>query len=218
MRLFDLRDLRGAPLGATADESGCFTLPLGALPGMALPERFELGANYPNPFNPSTIIPYQLPAPMHVRLEVFNLLGQRIARLVDREQPAGFHMAVWDATDVSGQAVGAGVYLYRLSGGGAKITRSMLLIDGQAGISSEGSGRPAGVEAPGSGRGGGETAPACGLTVSGPGLVPCIDPAFRVEAGMAPVEVVVEASDSAPSAKVASGRILGDVDITGRMS
>ena len=137
--LFDLTDLGAAPLAATADGSGRFTLPLAGLAGV-LPERFELGANYPNPFNPSTIIPYQLPAPMHVRLEVFNLLGQRIAALVDGEQPAGFHTAEWDATDASGQAVGAGVYLYRLSGDGAKITRRMLLIDGQAGGAGGGSG------------------------------------------------------------------------------
>ncbi len=52
------------------------------------------------------------------------------------------------------------------------------------------------------------------MTVSGPGLVPYVDPAFRVEAGMAPVEVVVQAPDSAPSAKVASSGILGDVDNT----
>ena len=217
VRLFDLADLRGAPNTVTTDESGSFTLHLGTLPGLALPERFELGSNYPNPFNPSTLIPYQLPAPMRVRLEVFNLLGQRIATLVDREQPAGFHTAEWDATDAAGQAVGAGVYLYRLNGDGAKITRRMLLIDGQAGISSAGSGGPGGVGGPAAGGGGGETAPVYGLTVSGPGLVPYVDPAFRVEAGMAPVEVVVQAPDSAPSAKVASSGILGDVDNTGHV-
>ena len=133
--LFDLADLRAAPLAATTDRSGHFTLPLATLGG-ALPERFELGANYPNPFNPSTMIPYQLPATMHVRLEVFNILGQRIATLVDGERPAGFHTASWDATDAAGEAVGAGVYLYRLSGDGVQATRSMLLIDGQAGIPS----------------------------------------------------------------------------------
>ena len=94
-----LADLRAAPVGASADESGYFALSFGALPGSVLPERFELGENYPNPFDSSTIIPYQLPAPMHVRLEVFNLLGQRIATLVDGQRPAGFHTAVWDATD-----------------------------------------------------------------------------------------------------------------------
>ena len=205
--LFDLTDLGAAPLAATTDGSGRFTLPLAGLAGV-LPERFELGANYPNPFNPSTIIPYQLPSPTRVRLEVFNLLGQRVATLVDGEQPAGFHTAAWAATDASGQAVGAGVYLYRLSGDGAKITRRMLLIDGQAGIpsgrgGSTGSGGEAATEEAG------ETAPAYGLTVSGTGLVPYVDPAFRVAAGMG-VDLVVEVPTGAPRAKVASAGLLGD--------
>ena len=213
--LFDLADLRAAPVAATTDGSGNFILPLAALSGV-LPERFELGANYPNPFNPSTMIPYQLPAPMHVRLEVFNILGQRVATLVDGEQPAGFHTASWDATDAAGEAVAAGVYLYRLSGAGVQLTRSMLLIDGQAGISSV-AGGPAGPGEAGVGENG-EKAPVYGLTVSGPGLVPYLNPAFRVEAGMPPLDLVVEAPGSVASAKaVSSGGILGDVDNTGEV-
>ena len=208
--LFDLTDLRAAPLAATTDRSGHFALPLASLAGV-LPEEFELGANYPNPFNPSTMIPYQLPAAMHVRLEVFNLLGQRVATLVDGEQPAGFHTASWDATDAAGQAVGAGVYLYRLSSDGVQATRSMLLIDGQAGVSRAG---PAGAVP--KEEEDGEKAPVYGLTVSGSGLVPYVDPAFRVEAGMSPLDLVVEAPGSLPTAKAASsGGILGDVDNTG---
>ena len=211
--LFDLSDLRAAPLAATTDRSGHFTLPLATLAG-PLPERFELGANYPNPFNPSTMIPYQLPAPMHVRLEVFNILGQRIATLVDGERSAGFHTTSWDATDAAGEAVGAGVYLYRLSADGVQATRSMLLIDGQAGIPSGGGGSTGSGGEAGAGKDG-ETAPVYGLAVSGPGLVPYVDPAFRMEAGMAPLDLVVEAPGSVPPAKVASGGILGDVDNTG---
>ena len=212
--LFDLADLRAAPLAATTDRSGQFTLPLATLGG-ALPERFELGANYPNPFNPSTMIPYQLPAAMYVRLEVFNILGQRIATLVDGERPAGFHTASWDATDAAGEAVAAGVYLYRLSGEGVQATRSMLLIDGQAGIASGRAGSSGSGGEAGAGEDG-EAAPVYGLAVSGPGLVPYVDPAFRVQAGMAPLEVVVEAPGRVPPAKAAtSGGILGDVDNTG---
>ena len=212
--LFDLADLRAAPRAATTDRSGRFTLPPATGAG-ALPQGFELGANYPNPFNPSTMIPYRLPASMHVRLEVFNLLGQRIATLVDGEQPAGFHTASWDATDAAGQAVAAGVYLYRLSGDGMRATRSMLLIDGQAGIPSGGGASSTG----GHGEAGGDgekKAPVYGLTVSGPGLVPYVDPAFRVEGAMGPLDLVVEAPGRVPLAKAASSdRILGDVDNTG---
>ena len=207
--LFDLTDLRDAPLAAITDRSGRFVLPSATVAG-TLPARFRLGSNYPNPFNPSTVIPYQLPASMAVRLEVFNVLGQRVATLVDGEQPAGFHTAKWDATDAAGQAVGAGVYIYRLSGGGAEISGSMLLIDGQAGI-------PSGAGSAGEAPAGEAGAPAYGLIVSGPGRVPYVDPAFRVEAGLAPLDVVIEAPSSTPSAKVASGGVLGDVDNTGHV-
>ena len=62
-----------------------------------LPTRFALGQNYPNPFNPGTVIPYQLAMDGYVRLEVFNLLGQRVATLVDGEQVAGAYAVPWDA-------------------------------------------------------------------------------------------------------------------------
>ena len=210
--LFDVADLRAAPLAATTDLSGHFTLSLATLEG-ALPERFGLGANYPNPFNPSTMIPYRLPAAMHVRLEVFNLLGQRVSTLVDGERPAGSHTASWDATDAAGEAVSAGVYLYRLSGAEAQATRSMLLIDGQAGIPFGGPTGPEDEARAGEGEG---RAPVYGLTVSARGLVPYVDAAFRVETATSPLDLVVEAPGRVPPAKAASsGGILGDVDNTG---
>ena len=197
-------------LGVTADESGYFALPLTALRKAApLPARLQLGQNYPNPFNPATIIPYQLPSPVRVRLEVFNILGQRVATLVDGARPAGFHTATWNATDASGRGVGSGVYLYRLLGGGERLTRSMVLLDGAVG-SAGGAGS------------GGATAPArgeglfYGLTVWGPGLVPYVDPAFRVGAG--PVEIQVQPLSSLPRGKVAvAGGLLGDVNRDGRV-
>ena len=212
VRLFDLSNLRWW-VGATTDETGSFALPVRSLPGAAArPERFDLGANYPNPFNPSTIIPYQLPTAMRVRLEVFNVLGQRMATLVAGERPAGFHRSSWDGTDGSGRAVAAGVYLYRLSGAGVHITRSMVLVDGQAGTPARFSGG-----SPAVGAGAGEEVRVYGLTVSGLGLVPYVDPAFRVAADLAPVDLVVEGQGSTPRAKVAATGILGDVDNNGRV-
>ena len=191
VRIFDLSDLRqGAIARAMTDGTGYFALPLVALGGRALPARFALGPNYPNPFNPSTIIPYQLAASSAVRLEVFNLLGQRITTLVDGERPAGFHTATWHATDGAGRAVGAGVYIYRMTVGVERQTGRMVLIDGQAGVSAGGA---ASVIPGASGIGGlnGADAQVYGLIVSGSGLVPYVDSSFRVEAGMAPVELVV---------------------------
>ena len=206
--LFDLSDLRqGAVARTVTDGAGYFALNPEAPRGNALPQGFTLGPNYPNPFNPSTVIPYQLPASMHVRLEVFNLLGQRIATLVDGERPAGLHAARWDATDARGQAMAAGVYLYRLSGDGVSLTRRLVLIDGPAGVPA-GTGGP--VAAPEEAV---EIAPVYGLTVSGPGLVPYVDPVFRVEAGRGLMDLVVEALDRAhPRPKLAATGILGDVD------
>ena len=191
VRLFDMTDLeRGAVGRVMTDDAGYFALPLAALPGMALPERFELGTNYPNPFNPSTIIPYQLAALSEVRLEVFNLLGQHLATLVDGERPAGFHTATWNATDAAGRAVGAGVYIYRMTVGVESQTGRMVLVDGQAGISAAGTASvmPGEFDVGGTD---GEDAQEYGLVVSGSGLIPYVDSGFRVEAGMAPVELVV---------------------------
>ena len=207
--LFDVTDLTaGAVTHATTDEAGSFALSLQG-PGRARPAGFALGSNYPNPFNPSTIIPYQLPVSTSVRLEVFNLLGQHVTTLVDGHRPAGAHTAVWDATDAAGQAVGAGVYFYRLSGGGATWTRKMVLLDGQAGTAAAGAGWTAAARPM-------ETdPPVYGLTVSGEGLVPYVDPAFRVEAGMTPVEVVVAAP--ARAKRLQGVGLLGDVDGNGRV-
>ena len=188
VRLYDLTDLEGGALArATTDATGSFALSLQAFSrGSALPQGFALGQNYPNPFNPSTIIPYQLPTATHVRLEVFNLLGQRLATLVDAERPAGFHTAQWDATDAAGQAVGAGVYLYRLIGDGVSASRRMVLIDGQAGIPAAGA---TGSPLPAAGA----TDGAYGLAVSGAGIAPTMVRDLRVAAGMAAVDVVVSA-------------------------
>ena len=175
VRLFDSAD-KHRSVGTTTDAAGHFALSAGTV----LPAGFALGQNYPNPFNPSTIIPYQLPSSDHVRLEVFNMLGQRLATLVDAERSAGAYTAQWDGTDATGRAVGAGVYIYRLSGNGATVTRRMVLVDGAVGMPVAGAGGP--VEADG---------PVYGLTVSGEGLVPYVDPAFRLRPGR-PLSIVVE--------------------------
>ena len=209
VRLFDLTDLRRS-VGTTTDEAGYFALPLATVGGPALPQGFALGQNYPNPFNPSTIIPYQIPTTTHVRLEVFNLLGQWLATLVDGERPAGAHTAHWDATDATGRAVGAGVFIYRLTSGGHTVSRRMVLIDGQAGIPAGRSGprQPAavGVKTEGS---------VYGLTVAGAGLIAYVDPAFRV--GTDQVNLVLEQPGGQARMKVATGGILGDVNNDGQV-
>ena len=212
--LFDLSDLRRGVLAqATTDADGLFALPLAALGGaVALPEGFALGANYPNPFNPATIIPYQLAATAQVRLEVFNALGQRMALLVEGEQGAGSYQARWDGTDAVGRAAAAGVYLYRLTVDGVQQTGRMVLVDGQAGVPMGGGSVEvlpmAGAQDAADG--------VYGLVVSGEGLVAYIDADFRVEVGMEPVAIEVAAQPDVRMKVVQSG-ILGDVDNNGQV-
>ena len=213
VRLFDLTNLHQS-VGTTTDETGHFTLSLpAAAPGSALPQGFALGQNYPNPFNPSTIIPYQIPTATHVRLEVFNVLGQRVATLVDAERPAGFHAAKWTATDETGRAVGAGVYFYRLVSGGTTTSRRMVLIDGQAGMPAASAAGPipasAAAHSP-------ADAGVYGLTVSGAGVVAYVNPAFRV--GVDEAEIVLEAASGSPRMKRTANGILGDVNNDGQVN
>ena len=84
--------------------------------------------NFPNPFNPATTIPYQLAVDAPVRLEVFDILGQKIKTLVAENQPAGFHRAVWDSRDDGGRPVAAGVYFYRLQAGDFNRVSKLLLL------------------------------------------------------------------------------------------
>ena len=208
--LFDLADLRRS-VGATADESGEFVLSLEALgASVALPAGFALGQNYPNPFNPGTVIPYQLATDGYVRLDVFNLLGQRVVTLVDGEMAAGTYTVQWDARDGSGYGVAAGVYVYRLTAGGGTATRRMVLVDGPGfdKLSPRGAAGAVVVEAQ-------TDAAVYGLTVSGVGLETYVDVDFRVGAG--PVDVVVEAVGLAGRGKVAADGILGDVNDDGKV-
>ena len=87
------------------------------------PVAFELHQNYPNPFNPSTQIHYSLPEQARVRLDVYNVLGERVTTLVDEQQNPGHHEVTFDAGGFS-----SGVYLYRIQSGTFVESRQMLLI------------------------------------------------------------------------------------------
>lgn len=96
--------------------------------GPAWPSSPRLFHNYPNPFNPETTIKYQLPMTANVKLEIFNLLGQKVSTLVDRKQSAGFHSARWDGRNEAGAPVSSGVYLYRVEVGEFVQTRKLTLL------------------------------------------------------------------------------------------
>lgn len=88
----------------------------------------ELQQNYPNPFNTSTELAFYLPNRAPVKLEVFNVVGQRIITLADESLPAGPHVVHWDGCDVSGKAVASGIYFYRLETASAVVVRKMILM------------------------------------------------------------------------------------------
>ena len=85
--------------------------------------EFALHQNYPNPFNPQTTIKFSLPEAQLVNLSVYNMLGQQVLTLVDRELPAGYHTAKWYAGNIA-----SGVYIYRLTSNGKSLTQKMLLM------------------------------------------------------------------------------------------
>ncbi len=102
----DLDQLRASAQQASTVYTGSTTSVAGPLAG--IPGEFSLEQNYPNPFNPSTSIRFALPTASSVRLEVFNVLGQKVAVLHDGQLTAGYHTMHWTAT------VASGLYFYRL--------------------------------------------------------------------------------------------------------
>ena len=80
----------------------------------SLPQQFTLYQNHPNPFNPSTLIRYDLPKAARVELKVYNILGQEIRTLVNAVQEAGYKSVQWDGTNNAGRQGGSGVYIYRI--------------------------------------------------------------------------------------------------------
>jgi hypothetical protein len=91
--------------------------------GDGLPRRFGLEQNYPNPFNPSTVIRYAVPQASQVRLIVFDMMGRKVATLVQGTKSAGYHEAVFDASHL-----GSGAYMYRLEAGDVVLARTLYLI------------------------------------------------------------------------------------------
>ncbi|MYB71208.1 MAG: T9SS type A sorting domain-containing protein [Gemmatimonadetes bacterium] len=94
------------------------------------PSAFALGANYPNPFNPATTIPVSVAADAgDVDLTIYNVLGQPVRQVWSGSLAAGEHRLTWDGRDAEGQAVAAGVYLYRLQAGDQIRIRKMVKLE-----------------------------------------------------------------------------------------
>ncbi len=126
-------------IGFTDAEGLELKLPSGFIPGeimvlmptavdddaadQTLPGQFSLAQNYPNPFNPTTTIEFALPTASHVKLEVFNVLGQKTNLLVNGPMTAGVHQVEFDASSAP-----SGIYFYRLTAESTSLTKKMILV------------------------------------------------------------------------------------------
>ena len=78
------------------------------------PANFYLSQNFPNPFNTETVITFALPRSSDVKIEIFNILGQKVKDLVDERVSAGYKQVVWDGKDNNANIVASGIYFYRI--------------------------------------------------------------------------------------------------------
>ena len=96
--------------------------------GSLLPKTFALAQNYPNPFNPSPKIAFEVPKKAHVNLAIYNVLGQQVRTLVNREMDAGKHFVIWEGDNDSGVKVASGMSFYKLTSADFVKSRKMLLV------------------------------------------------------------------------------------------
>ena len=114
--------------GNESDASNIIAVVLSASEQATMPAVFALEQNYPNPFNPSTQIRYALPEATSVKITVYDMMGRKVRKLVQDVQPAGYHAALWNATNDKGIPVSAGMYIYTLKAGDHHQMKKMILL------------------------------------------------------------------------------------------
>ena len=110
------------------DYDGSVTYSKNILVNIPVPQEFKVYQNFPNPFNPFTIIEYEIPRTGKVVLKIYNILGQEIKTLIDLEQHPGKYQVIWDGTDRYNIPVSSGIYVYRLKSGGFIQDKEMVLL------------------------------------------------------------------------------------------
>ena len=93
-----------------------------------IPGKFSLSQNFPNPFNPTTEIKYELPNESLVNITIYDVMGRKINTLVNLEQSAGSYSLQWDATNSVGESIPAGMYIYTIQAGKYTSTKKMVLL------------------------------------------------------------------------------------------
>ncbi|HEX2982363.1 MAG TPA: T9SS type A sorting domain-containing protein [Ignavibacteriales bacterium] len=96
--------------------------------GMNTPENFALSNNYPNPFNPSTTIEYQVSRPSHISISIYNVLGENVITLINAYHNAGSYRVLWDGKNESGANVSSGIYFYKMTLENRSLTKNMILL------------------------------------------------------------------------------------------
>ena len=93
-----------------------------------VPAEFQLHDNFPNPFNPSTVITYDLAVDGFVDLSIYNVVGKKVKTIVNQNETAGRKITAWYGRDDVGNSLSAGMYFYRLTAGGKVFTKKMVLV------------------------------------------------------------------------------------------
>ncbi len=103
-------------------------VPVSSAGSVPVPTSYALDQNYPNPFNAGTVISFSLPEASHVKVTVFNVLGQTVRVLADQEMTAGVQRVEWDGRDENGLQASSGVYFYRIAANHFTDTKKMTLL------------------------------------------------------------------------------------------
>ncbi len=91
------------------------------------PDIYSLNNNYPNPFNPSTTIEFELPKDSHIKLSIYSITGQKVITLIDNYYLKGYHNVRWNGINYSGNFVANGIYIYELIAGSKRLLNKMIL-------------------------------------------------------------------------------------------
>jgi hypothetical protein len=110
------------------DLSGMGDVSVGTRTQPEIPKVFSVSPNYPNPFNPTTTIRYQLPVESNAELVIYDLLGSKVRTLLTEKKEAGSYEVQWDGTNDIGIPVTSGVYVYRFTAGSYQMVRKMILV------------------------------------------------------------------------------------------
>ncbi len=123
MELLDAEEAVAAKGGPAVDVSTVDQLNPNSNPEAQLPRSYGLSQNYPNPFNPSTVIIYHLPKEAHVTITIYDVLGRKVATIVDGTETAGYHEITFNGSQLS-----SGVYFYRMTTPAFTNVKKMLML------------------------------------------------------------------------------------------